>query len=111
MINPVSIYIQTKEKIDLLYIDGDYSVKGVFADFNTYYNDVRIGGYIILHKIYSETSGSRVLIEHLKAYRAIPNHIELIEISAEIAVLHKKTDKAMYIMFPEANRLKRIQHK
>jgi parallel beta-helix repeat protein len=111
MINPVSIYIQIKDKIDLFYIDGDHSVKGVFAELNTYYNDVRVGGYIILHNIYSESSGSRVLIDHLKAYRAIPNQIELIEMSTGIAVLHKKTDKALHIMLPEANRLKRIQHK
>ncbi len=107
-----------KQKIDLLYIDGDHSVTGVFADFNTYYDDVRIGGYIILHDIYPEmcgVDGPRVLIDHLKAYRTIPNHIELIEMSTRdgfgIAVLHKKTDKALHIMLPEANRLKRIQHK
>jgi parallel beta-helix repeat protein len=114
MISPVSIYMQIKQKIGLLYIDGDNSVKRVFADFNTYYNDVRVGGYIILHKIYSETSGSRVLLEHLKAYRAIPNHVELIEMPTGdfgIAVLHKKTDKALHIMLPEPNRFKRIQHK
>ncbi|MBU1418288.1 MAG: class I SAM-dependent methyltransferase [Proteobacteria bacterium] len=109
---------QIKNKIDLLYIDGDHSVNGVFGDFNTYYNDVRVGGYVIIHDIYPEmcgVRGPRVLIDHLKAYRTVPNDIELIEMPTRdgfgIAVLHKKSDKNLNILLPEASRMKRIKNK
>lgn len=109
---------QIKNKIDLLYIDGNHSVKGVFADFNTYYNDVRSGGYIIVHDIYPEMCGvygPRVLIDHLNAYRIVPTDIELMEMPTRdgfgIAILHKKSDRDLNILLPEPNRIKRIVKK
>ncbi|MBU1417898.1 MAG: class I SAM-dependent methyltransferase [Proteobacteria bacterium] len=87
---------EIKKKIDLLYIDGDHSINGVFKDFNVYYGDVRVGGYIILHDIYPSMCGEygpRVLIDHLKSRRLIPNKLELIEMQTRdgfgIAVLRK----------------------
>jgi hypothetical protein len=46
-----------REPIDLLYIDGDHSIEGCFADFLTYTPYVRAGGYIVLHDIYPEACG------------------------------------------------------
>ncbi|MBU0943505.1 MAG: class I SAM-dependent methyltransferase [Proteobacteria bacterium] len=109
---------QIKNKIDLLYIDGDHTVKGMFGDFNTYYDDVRVGGYIIIHDVNPEmcgVHGPRALIDHLKSYRTIPNDIELIEMPTRdgfgIAILHKKTDKRITIHLPEPKVLKRIKNK
>jgi len=91
---------QIQNQIDLLYIDGDHSIKGVFADFNTYYNDVRVGGYLILHDIYPsmcDVDGPRALIDHFNASEVIPQQIELIEMQTRdgfgIAILRKKSDK------------------
>ncbi len=91
-----SIKQKINNQIDLLYIDGDHSIKGVFSDFNTYYNDVRVGGYIILHDIYPSMCGEygpRTLIDRLKAKRLIPGKIELLEMSTKdgfgVAVLRK----------------------
>jgi predicted O-methyltransferase YrrM len=85
-----------KNKIDLLYIDGDHSPTGVFKDFDTYYDDVRVGGYVILHDIYPSMCGEygpRVLIDHLKARRLIPERLELLELPTRdgfgVAVLRK----------------------
>lgn len=87
---------QIKNQIDLLYIDGDHSVDGVFKDFNRYYDDVRKGGYIILHDIYPKmcgVDGPRVLIDTLKNLNLSPTVIEIIELQTEdgygIALLRK----------------------
>lgn len=91
---------EIKNKIDLLYIDGDHSINGVFKDLNTYYNDVRVGGLIILHDIYPVMCGEygpRTLIDHLKSTRLIPNKMELVELPTRdgfgISVL-RKTDRS-----------------
>lgn len=98
---------QINNKIDLLYIDGDHSVKGVFGDFNTYYNDLRLGGYLILHDInplMCGCDGPRVLIEHLKVSRAVPKHLEIIEMQTRdgfgISVLRKKNKKPIHLSPP-----------
>jgi predicted O-methyltransferase YrrM len=95
---------EIKNKIDLLYIDGDHSVGGVFADFNTYYNDVRPGGYLILHDIYPSmcgVEGPRILIDQLKRSGAIPYHVELIEMQTRdgfgIAILRKVTSRRVHL--------------
>ncbi|MDD2758845.1 MAG: class I SAM-dependent methyltransferase [Methylomonas sp.] len=94
---------QIKQKIDLLYIDGDHSINGVFADFNTYYNDVRVGGFVILHDIYPEmcgVDGPRALVDCLKA-KHVPHNIELIEMQTKdgfgIALLRKINDKPLQV--------------
>jgi predicted O-methyltransferase YrrM len=96
-----------KKKVDLLYIDGDHSIKGVFKDLNTYYDDVRVGGYIILHDIYPTMCGEygpRVLIDHLKSRRLIPNKLELIEMPTRdgfgIAVLRKISASPLRVNVP-----------
>jgi len=38
-------------EIDLLFIDGDHSYKGVKQDFDNYYQLVKKGGYVIFHDI------------------------------------------------------------
>jgi predicted O-methyltransferase YrrM len=72
------------ENIDILFIDGNHSVKGVIKDFNAYYKHVKIGGYVLLHDIHPSFSGyqnlgPRVLIDLLKRKRVIPKSLELIE--------------------------------
>jgi len=95
-----------KKKIDLLYIDGDHSVGGVFADFNAYYNDVRPGGYLILHDIYPSmcgVEGPRTLINQLKRSGIVPHHIELIEMQTRdgfgIAILRKVSSRRIHITY------------
>ena len=59
---------ELSDGIDILYIDGDHSIEGVFDDFRTYYEDVRVGGYILLHDIYPAMcacDGPRVLLDKL----------------------------------------------
>ena len=82
--------------IDLLFIDGDHGVRGVFEDFNTYFGDVRTGGYLILHDIYPSMcgcDGPRTLIDTLKARGHVPRRLELTEMPTKdgfgIAVLRK----------------------
>jgi hypothetical protein len=53
--------------VDLLFIDGDHTIEGCFADFYLYHPYVPAGGYILLHDIYPETSGwdgPRWVIDH-----------------------------------------------
>jgi hypothetical protein len=102
----VQISDQIKNKIDLLYIDGDHSVKGVFADFNMYYKDVKPGGYLILHDIYPSmcgVEGPRILIDQLKSSGVIPHHIELVEMQTRdgfgIAVLRKVSSRHIHITY------------
>ncbi len=90
-------------KIDLLYIDGDHTVNGIFSDFNAYYNDVRKGGYIFLHDIYPHMcgwNGPRKLIDHLKRLGTMPNNIELIEFPTKegygIAILRKINSETLH---------------
>lgn len=91
---------EIRERIDLLFIDGDHTVRGVFADFNAYYNDLKAGGYLLLHDINPEKCdcyGPRVLIDHLKGRRIIPKYLEITEISTVdgygLAVLRKTHKK------------------
>lgn len=91
---------EIEHKIDLLFIDGDHSVNGVVADFNTYYQDVRVGGYIVLHDIYPEMcgcDGPRGMIDVLKLRCLIPSRIELVEMQTQdgfgIAILRKVSGK------------------
>jgi len=85
-----------EQQIDLLYIDGDHSVKGAFEDFNTYYDDVRVGGYLILHDIFPSmcgVNGPRVLIDALKKSGHVPKNLDLIEMQTRdgfgISILRK----------------------
>jgi predicted O-methyltransferase YrrM len=89
---------EISDRIDLLFIDGNHEVEGVYHDFNAYYKDLKVGGYIILHDIYPEkcgwdSDGPRVLLNYLKSKRFIPKYLEKIEMPTEngfgIALLHK----------------------
>ena len=106
------------QQIDLLYIDGDHSVTGAYADFNTYYNDVRCGGLIVLHDIYPTmcgVDGPRVLLDHLKAYGLLSSHLQLLELPTcdgfGIAVLKKVSMDLLQIPLPEGDRKKRWMQK
>jgi predicted O-methyltransferase YrrM len=107
-----------KNKIDLLYIDGDHSVGGVFADFNAYYNDVRPGGYLILHDIYPSmcgVEGPRTLIDQLKRSGIVPHHIELLEMQTRdgfgIAILRKVSSRRIHITYTLTHLWKKIFNK
>ncbi len=49
--------LQNIDKIDILYIDGDHSYKGMLRDYNNYHHKVRTGGLIIVHDIYPDKCG------------------------------------------------------
>ena len=56
------------EPIDLLFIDGDHSIRGCMNDFALLSPHVVPGGYVILHDIYPEHSGykgPRYVIDHV----------------------------------------------
>jgi len=95
------------DRIDLLYIDGDHSVEGVFSDFNLYYPQVRQGGFVLLHDIYPEMCGEygpRVLLETLKRRRAVPRKLELLELPTRdgfgIALLRKRRAETVTVRPP-----------
>ena len=59
-------FLQTP--IDLLYIDGDHSIRGCMNDFALFVPYVSCGGIIILHDIYPDVCGyhgPRYLIDHV----------------------------------------------
>lgn len=98
---------QLQNKIDFLYIDGDHSVAGAFADFNTYYNDIRLGGHLILHDIYPAmcgVDGPRVLLDCLREQGIAPRCLEIIEMNTRdgfgIAVLRKISPEPIYLEIP-----------
>ena len=93
-----------EKQIDLLYIDGDHSVKGAFEDFNTYYDDVRVGGYLILHDIFPSmcgVNGPRVLIDALKKAGQVPKNLDLIEMQTRdgfgISILRKLNSRSVRV--------------
>ena len=93
-----------EKQIDLLYIDGDHSVKGAFEDFNTYYDDVRVGGYLILHDIFPSmcgVNGPRVLIDTLKKSGNVLKNLDLIEMQTRdgfgISILRKLNSKSVRV--------------
>lgn len=95
---------QLHQQIDLLYIDGDHSVTGAFADFNTYYNDLRVGGHLILHDIYPSmcsVDGPRVLIDTLRIQGFAPRCMETIEMNTRdgfgIGILRKTSEEHIYL--------------
>jgi predicted O-methyltransferase YrrM len=109
--NSIEVYKQIRgvltNGIDLLLIDGDHSLKGVFADFNRYYNLVRPGGYIVLHDIYPENcgwDGPRILIDRLKKSGIVPRSMELIEIATPdgygFSVCRKIDSRPLYLDIP-----------
>ena len=54
--------------IQLLFIDGDHSIRGCMNDFALFSPYVQAGGYIILHDIYPEHcgyDGPRYLLDHV----------------------------------------------
>ncbi|SEH06711.1 class I SAM-dependent methyltransferase [Candidatus Venteria ishoeyi] len=102
------IQAQLQCSIDLLYIDGDHCINGAFADFNTYYNDVRVGGHIILHDIYPSmcgVDGPRVLIDTLRQHNFVPHCIQVMEMNTRdgfgICVLRKVSGVAIQLPIPE----------
>ncbi len=102
-----------KGKIDLLYIDGDHSVKGAFYDFNRYYNDVRPGGIIILHDIYPQMCGCfgpRAILDSLKRNGHIGKNLDLIELPGKdgfgISVLRKNRPYKLKLGIPFSARPK-----
>lgn len=111
-----------QNSIDLLYIDGDHSINGVYQDFNTYYGDVKVGGYILLHDIYPEMCGEygpRVLIDHLKSSRLIPKALNVIELPTRdgfgVALLRKESNAPVHLTPPTGKKsvtfLKRVINK
>lgn len=57
------------KKIDILFIDGNHSYRGVLSDYNLYHGKVRKGGLIIFHDIYPGKCsfwGPRILLNTLK---------------------------------------------
>jgi predicted O-methyltransferase YrrM len=86
-----------KEPIDLLYLDGDHSIRGCRADFLLFYPYLRPGGYLILHDINPDRCGDpgpRHVIDH---YIKGSRHFELIEVDTKplnygMALIRKKSD-------------------
>ena len=86
------------QAVDLLFIDGDHSIPGVLADFNTYVHDVRPGGMLVLHDIYPTMcgcDGPRALIDALEYSGDIPRHLDKTELMTAdgfgVALLRRKT--------------------
>lgn len=62
-------FLTNVDTIDILFIDGDHSYKGVIDDYNLYHPKVRKNGLIIFHDIYPKKCGwwgPRILIDILK---------------------------------------------
>lgn len=106
-----TIYEEIKETIhphiDILYIDGDHTIDGVFKDFNIFNASVKPGGIIILHDIYPEMCdelGPRVLVDTLKSTGLIPDCFELTELPTRdgfgICIIRKTCNKAVTVHIP-----------
>jgi len=101
------------EGIDLLYIDGDHTLAGAFADFNGYSPLVRPGGYILLHDINPEAcgwDGPHQLLRCLRAKRLIPRYLDQVNIATPdgfgLALLHKKNARPIRLALPKGERLR-----
>jgi len=101
---------EIRASIDLLFIDGDHTIPGVFADFNTYYNDVRVGGYILLHDIYPQAcgwDGPWLLLRQLKKGRYVPRCLDMVEFPTTdgygFALLRKTSPRSLHLSIPLVN--------
>lgn len=91
-----------EQPLDLLFIDGDHSVKGCLADFLLFYPHVAVGGYIVLHDIYPENcgyGGPRYVID--RCIKESP-YFDLVEINTRphnygLALIRKRGhDRGLY---------------
>lgn len=64
--------------VDLLFIDGDHSYKGVKQDFCTYSHFVKEGGLVVFHDIVDHTEVPSVGV--LKLWKEIVRHNESLKI-------------------------------
>jgi len=53
------------EKLDILYIDGDHTLRGVTADFDLWHSLVRPGGFIVFHDIVKHKRNAEVEVDVL----------------------------------------------
>lgn len=57
--------------VDLAFLDGDHSVRGVLADLWALEPVLNVGGYVVLHDVYPEQCGGhegpRHVIDHIRA--------------------------------------------
>jgi len=53
------------EKLDILYIDGDHTLKGVTADYELWHGLVRPGGSVVFHDIAKHTRSTEVEVDVL----------------------------------------------
>ena len=109
---------EVRTSIDLLFIDGDHTVPGVFADINTYYDDVKVGGYILLHDIYPQAcgwDGPWLLLRQLKKGRYVPRCLDMVEFPTTdgygFALLRKRTPETFCVTPPFAYRLPHLIRK
>lgn len=102
--------------VDLLYIDGDHSIRGCMNDFALFAPHVVPGGYIILHDIYPEHcgwDGPRYLLDYI--IKSSPR-FEAIEIKTRprnygIAIIQKKVRTSFPGYSPGEIRLDMIRAK
>ena len=103
---------EIRASIDLLFIDGDHTIPGVFADINDYYDDVKVGGYILLHDIYPQACGCDgpwLLLRQLKKGRYVPRCLDMVEFPTTdgygFALLRKRTPETFCVAPPFTCRL------
>lgn len=89
--------------IDLLFIDGDHTYKGVLTDYNLFHFKVRKGGLIIFHDIYPKNCGywgPRIIIDTLKR-GFFKKHYDILELETSegfgLAICKKLTDRKIGI--------------
>lgn len=69
----------SKSKIDILFIDGDHTIKGCFDDFKSFLPYISTNGLIILHDIYPDKCGCygpRFLLDNISR----DNKVQILEI-------------------------------
>jgi hypothetical protein len=78
--------------IDLLFIDGDHSYKGVKQDYDSYACLVRAGGIIAFHDIADHTIKSCQVSQFWEELKPLHRHEEIIEDRAQgwagIGIIH-----------------------
>jgi len=76
--------ISLKNKIDLLFIDGDHSYNGVKKDYNNWINTVKIGGHVLFH----DACGERENIDYAIGVKKFVDTISLKRTKEMDSIVH-----------------------
>lgn len=90
--NSINIASQWKESVDLLFVDGDHNVDGVYNDLISWIPHIKIGGIVMVHDYFplshpkrKETGPHDALAKYMSKY----SDLQIEQIVQKMCILRK----------------------